>query len=117
MPASCAQPSAVPTVMQDIIPSASPEPAALSANTTFKSSGYGVNLEVGRCFDLDEGMELAGFIRAAPQGRAKATFLRDEPKYWNRLGLLERDGRSYFHPGVGYMFNWRAIVGMVDQSE
>jgi hypothetical protein len=66
---------------------------------------------------LDEGMELAGFIRAAPQGRAKATFLRDEPKYWNRLGLLERDGRSYFHPGVGYVFNWRAIVGMVDQSE
>lgn len=66
---------------------------------------------------LDEGMEQAGFIRAAPQGRAKATFLRDEPKYWNKLGFLECEGGSYFYPGIGYVFNWRTIIGMVDQSE
>jgi len=65
---------------------------------------------------LDEGLEQDGFIRAAPQGHAKETFVRDEPKYWKQLGLLEANGASYFHQGVGYVFNWRMIVSMVDQS-
>jgi hypothetical protein len=65
---------------------------------------------------LDEGLEQGGYIRAAPQGLAKETFVRDEPKYRNQLGLLEVNGKSYFHPGVGYVFNWRMIVSMVDQS-
>lgn len=64
---------------------------------------------------LDEGLEAAGFIRAAPQGRPKATFIRDEPKYWARLGLLEGVGANYFHTGLGYVFNWRAIISMVNQ--
>ena len=63
---------------------------------------------------LDEGLEVAGFIRAAPKGHAKATFIRDEPKYWNRLGLMIPSGTSYFHVGIGYVFDWRAIISMVD---
>lgn len=66
---------------------------------------------------LDEGLEHDGFIRAAPQGQAKETFIRDEPKYWNQLGFLEATGARYFHPGIGYVFDWRTIVSMVDQSE
>ena len=63
---------------------------------------------------LDEGLEAAGFIRSAPQGAPKETFIRDESKYWNQMGLLERTGARYFHPGVGYVFDWRAIISMVD---
>ena len=67
---------------------------------------------------LDRGLEEEGFIRAAPQGQdGKLTFIRDEPKYWNQLGLLEQNGASYFHPGIGYVFNWRTIISMVDQSD
>jgi hypothetical protein len=60
---------------------------------------------------LDLRLERAGIITAAPTDRPKPTFLRDEQKLWNKLGLLvPSHGRSYFHPGVGLVFNWRAII-------
>lgn len=63
---------------------------------------------------LDLRLQDAGIIPKAPIGRPKATFLRDEQKLWNKLGLLVPSRtRGYFHRGVGIIFNWRAIVSMM----
>lgn len=64
--------------------------------------------------ELDKLLEVAGVIPAAPHGLPKATFLRDEQKLWNKLGLLiQRDRHSYFHSGEGLAFNWKAIISML----
>jgi hypothetical protein len=63
--------------------------------------------------ELDDQLEVQGIIRS-PSGKAKATFLRDEPKLWNKLGLLlPYDHRSYFYPKYGLAFNWRTIISAV----
>lgn len=60
---------------------------------------------------LDIRLQEAGVIATAPIGRPKATFLRDEQKLWNKLGLLVHSTHaSYFHPDHGLVFNWQAIV-------
>ncbi|MFH0817499.1 MAG: hypothetical protein V1909_02585 [Candidatus Micrarchaeota archaeon] len=64
---------------------------------------------------LDRELEKAGIIAEAPKGMAKATFLRDEPKLWNKLGLLMKSGaNSYFFPKEGYRFNWKTCIEMVN---
>lgn len=41
---------------------------------------------------------------------AKNSYMRDEMKLWNKLGLLNiNGGSSYFFPGEGYRFNWERI--------
>jgi len=65
---------------------------------------------------LDRGLAREGVIRRAPSGnQGKLTFLRDEQKLWNKLGLLVQDGSRYFHPGEGLIFDWRAIVSAVGE--
>ena len=45
---------------------------------------------------------------------AKISYLRDEPKLWNKLGLLEmRNGTSYFFPDEGFRFNWERISNLL----
>jgi hypothetical protein len=67
---------------------------------------------------LDKELAKAGVIVKAPTGRAKATFIRDEPKLWNKLGLLmRRRNQSYFFPGEGFRFDWRACVDMVNYGQ
>jgi hypothetical protein len=45
---------------------------------------------------------------------AKISYLRDEPKLWNKLDLLEmKNGSSYFYPGEGFRFNWERISGLL----
>lgn len=45
---------------------------------------------------------------------AKGSYLRDEPKLWNKLGLLiPYDKRSYFIPNKGYEFNWERITNIL----
>ena len=64
---------------------------------------------------LDHRLVEVGAIRPPTEGGGKKTFLRDEPKLWNKLGLLvKHNHRSYLHPGVGLVFNWRKIVSIVD---
>ena len=60
--------------------------------------------------ELDAALYRAGVIPNVSQG-AKASFLRDERKLWNKLGLLipSRSG-SYFHQEEGYVFNWLEII-------
>lgn len=66
---------------------------------------------------LDKQLEDAGVIARAPVGRAKVTFLRDEPKLWNKLGLVMKRGKqSYFFPGEGFRFNWRACIDMLNYT-
>ena len=41
---------------------------------------------------------------------AKRAYVRDEPKLWNKLGILKMQGASrYFIPFVGIEFNWERI--------
>ncbi|HUY35453.1 MAG TPA: hypothetical protein VMV69_22100 [Pirellulales bacterium] len=65
---------------------------------------------------LDRELQGAGIIPHLPIATGKTTFLRDEPKLWNKLGLLVTGPRSYFFPGEGYRFNWRQIVSVVSMT-
>lgn len=41
---------------------------------------------------------------------AKNSYVRDEPKIWNKLGLLEHRGKTnYFFPNKGYKFNLQRL--------
>jgi len=41
---------------------------------------------------------------------AKRAYVRDEPKLWNKLGILKTQAASrYFIPFVGIEFNWERI--------
>lgn len=64
---------------------------------------------------LDKQLQVAGVIPKLPTAQGKATFLRDEFKLWNKLGLLKgRSATQYFHPHVGLVFNWRAIISLAN---
>lgn len=62
---------------------------------------------------LDNELIKAGVINK-PTGTSKPTYLRDEPKLWNALGLLQRRTKSaYFWPKSGLIFNWRRITSVL----
>lgn len=45
---------------------------------------------------------------------AKNSYMRDEMKLWNKLGLLYSYNKtSYFFPGEGYKFNWERITDVL----
>ncbi len=45
---------------------------------------------------------------------AKNSYMRDEMKLWNKLGLLYSYNRtSYFFPNEGYKFNWERITDVL----
>lgn len=69
--------------------------------------------EFYRAVDLQ--LERVGIIAAPSKGAAKVTFLRDEPKLWNKLGLLLPSGNGrYFHVGHGLVFDWRKIISVIE---
>lgn len=60
---------------------------------------------------IDQELAAAGVIRQpqkTPSG--KPHFFRDEVKLWNKLGLMQIEGGSYFFPGEGFRFDWRKII-------
>lgn len=66
---------------------------------------------------LDKALVKSGVIAPRKNPRkshtAKPHFIRDEPKLWNKLGLLVPSGsRRYFHKGHGLLFDWRKIVSV-----
>jgi hypothetical protein len=62
---------------------------------------------------LDKRLIEEGMIRA-PAGYAKPHYIRDEPKLWNKLGLVQRlSATRYFWPGEGLRFDWRRISGIL----
>ena len=65
---------------------------------------------------LDLALIKAGVI-APPTGAAKAHYVRDEPKLWNKLGLLHPVGKNrYFHQGLGLAFDWRKIISVLGEG-
>lgn len=45
---------------------------------------------------------------------AKATYIRDEPKLWNKLGIVEGyNKRQIFFPNEGYVFDWHKIADIL----
>lgn len=49
---------------------------------------------------------------------AKPSYIRDEPKLWNKLGLLELKGKTqYFFPNEGYHFNWHTISNILIEGQ
>ena len=66
---------------------------------------------------LDETLVDVGVIATRKPKPAKAHFIRDEPKLWNKLGLLERHGNGrYFHEKHGLVFSWRKILSIIDNT-
>jgi hypothetical protein len=64
---------------------------------------------------LDKALVAAGVIVPRDKDPAKAHFIRDEPKLWNKLRLLARYSPTrYFHEGHGLAFDWRKIVAVLD---
>lgn len=60
---------------------------------------------------LDIKLQQEGVMPAAPPSGGKSSYIRDEPKLWNKFSLLvRRPGGNYFHPGIGFVFDWRAII-------
>ncbi|MBE5825217.1 MAG: hypothetical protein E7307_01135 [Butyrivibrio sp.] len=43
----------------------------------------------------------------------KKSYVRDEPKLWNKLGLVETSNTGYFVPNEGYRFNWEKITDIL----
>lgn len=70
------------------------------------SSDYYVN--------LDKYLDSKGFIgKRKPTARTTGakSYVRDEPKLWNHLGLLDKvNDKGYFFPGEGLRFNWTKIT-------
>jgi hypothetical protein len=65
---------------------------------------------------LDVALQNEGIIKHVADGTGKSSFLRDEQKVWNKLGLLEEfKPRRYFHPGEGLRFDWRTITSIVGE--
>ena len=63
---------------------------------------------------LDLQLARDGIISAPSSTAAKQHFIRDEPKLWNKLGLLVKaNSRQYFHPGHGLAFDWRKIISVL----
>jgi len=64
---------------------------------------------------LDNELVARGVIPPRKIGAKKAHFIRDEPKLWNKLGLLKRNGRTqYFHDQYGFVFDWRRIISVIE---
>ncbi len=96
-------------LIQDVIEfqkTASPEEKSSSAN--FKKG-------------IENFLESKGSIGARKPGRtttdAKGSYLRDEPKLWNKFDLLERDNNgNYFFEGEGYKFDWVRITEIITKD-
>lgn len=62
---------------------------------------------------LDYYLENKGFIgKRKPTARttnAKGSYIRDETKLWNHLGLIYSNNTRYFLEGEGLRFNWNRI--------
>jgi hypothetical protein len=64
---------------------------------------------------LDKTLVDEGIIPPRTKGASKAHFIRDEPKLWNKLGLLnKKNDVQYFHPDIGYQFDWRRIISSIE---
>ena len=68
--------------------------------------------------ELDDYLQSKGFIGKRKPGAkttdAKGSYLRDEPKLWNHLGLLyRRNKKDYFYPKEGFKFNWTKITELL----
>jgi len=63
---------------------------------------------------LDEALVGSGVIAQRTHHAVKPHFIRDEPKLWNKLGLLVRHDNNgrYFHKGHGLLFDWRKIISV-----
>jgi hypothetical protein len=67
---------------------------------------------------LDKRLIREGIIAPPPPNAAKQHFLRDEPKLWNKLGLLVHSGKDrYFHEKHGLVFDWRRIISILDGTK
>lgn len=73
---------------------------------------------------LEANLQAAGCIGPRKPGAMKGTttakpsYVRDEPKLWNKLGILEMKGKKqYFFPGEGYHFDWHKIADVLVEGQ
>jgi hypothetical protein len=46
----------------------------------------------------------------------KVSYIRDEFKLWNKLGLIKSTGMRYYVPGRGVEFNWSRITDILTKD-
>lgn len=65
--------------------------------------------------NLYEIMDAQGKIKKNLNRSQSATreFLDSEQQLWGKLGILNKEGRSYFVQGKGYNFNWARITSLL----
>lgn len=69
-------------------------------------------------YPLDEQLTSLGMIGkrkpSAITTNAKASYVRDEPKIWNKFGLVkQRSANRYFFERSGYHFDWERITAIL----
>ena len=73
---------------------------------------------------LENDLQAAGCIGPRKPGARKGTstgkpsYIRDEPKLWNKLGLMMMKGKTqYFFPNEGYHFDWHRIADILVEGQ
>ena len=73
---------------------------------------------------IENDLQAAGCIGprkpSARRGTAtgKPSYIRDEPKLWNKLGLMKMKGKTqYFFPNEGYHFDWHKIADVLVEGQ
>lgn len=89
---------------------------------TFKDEAKAGNLTDQEVFRLSFEQYLSdnNSIGSRKPGRVttgkKVSYIRDEPKLWNKLGLLKTKNTRYFIQGRGYDFNWKRITDILTKD-
>lgn len=70
--------------------------------------------------DFETYLDENNSIGARKEGRRttgnKESYIRDELKLWNKLGLLKNNGTRYFVEGRGIEFNWSRITDILTKD-
>jgi hypothetical protein len=66
--------------------------------------------------DIKDHLDKLGYIAKNPNKKTSGTreFLQSEKQLWGHFSILKKNGNSYFHPGVGFVFNHQRINDLVE---
>jgi hypothetical protein len=66
--------------------------------------------------DIHDHLDRLGYISKNPNRRTTGSrkFLQAEKQLWGHFSLLRKNGNSYFHPGLGFVFDHQRINYLVD---
>ena len=68
--------------------------------------------------DIHDHLDKLGYIAKNPNRATSGTrkFLQAEKQLWGHFSILKKNGNTYFHPGVGFVFDHQRINQLVELS-